>query len=242
MKLVAAMNVHNELDRYLEPVIEHLLSYCDEVRVQDDGSTDGSYEWLEARDRVEVQRNDGPAWSENESDLHQSLFEWTLEAQPTHILAIDADEMIPRGAGLRAALEGRLERTFMLRMCEIWRRDGDSWLMRIDGGWRPHDVAILYQLPPDPDMGASWQIASKAMASSRVPQIVRTDQSMGRGVSLGFDVLHLGWSDPAEREARYKRYMEVDGGSFHAKGHLDSIMLPDEKIGLAEYRGELVVV
>ncbi len=45
MKLVAAIPARNELGRYLEPCVAHLLEFCDAVRIGDDGSSDG---WQEA--------------------------------------------------------------------------------------------------------------------------------------------------------------------------------------------------
>lgn len=238
MNLVASMNCRNELSRYLERTVTHLLSYVDEVRVQDDGSDDGSFEWLAEQDRVEVQRNPGPTWREHEGELHQNLLDWTLEACPTHVLAIDADEIVPEGEKLRGLLEEQDHRTYTLRMCEVWRTGCDPWLVRTDGGWRPHEVGILYRLPPvlpRREHKSSWRIWGRKMAGGRVPRVIRTDQHQGHGHALGLDILHLGWSNPAERQQRYQRYVELDGGNFHAKAHLDSILLPDGKIGLEPY-------
>lgn len=233
MRLVASMPVRDELDRYLREAIAHLLTWCDEVRVLDDGSTDGSFEWLCEQDRVEVKRNVGPAWSENEGHFRQALFEWTLEAAPTHVMAIDADEFVPRGQGLRAVLEGRSERTFSLRMCEIWRTGGE-WALRTDGGWRPHPVGILYAVPDRPH-GSRWRLPAKRLACGRVPQVIADDANRRRARVLDADILHLGWSREAERRSRYERYVRLDGGRYHARAHLDSIMLPDRAIGLESY-------
>lgn len=240
MKLVASMNVKDEMGRYLPMTIGHLASYCDEIRVQDDWSEDGSFEWLQSQPRVVVQRNPGPRWTENEGELHQNLLDFTLQAEPTHVLAIDADELVPEGADLRSILErDNNERTFTLRMCEIWHTDTDPWLMRVDGGWRAHPVGVLYRCPPHlPKSGKKaddWRIWGRKMAGGRVPRIIRTDQHTNQCRYLDMDILHLGWSRPSERQRRYDRYVEVDGGNFHNSEHLDSIMLPDEKIALRAY-------
>lgn len=235
MKLVASMTTRNELDRYLRRVIPHLLAFCDEVRVVDDGSDDGTYEWLCEQDRVEVALNDGASWREHEGKLRQTLFEHTLEAEPEAVLAIDADELVTDGAAMRAMIEAQPQtRTFCLRMVEVWRRDRDPWLTREDGGWRAHDVGIVYRVPRNPQ-GAAWRSWPQRMAAGRVPRLMHIDQRRGNARSLGLDILHLGWSDPAEREARHRRYVELDGGQFHAGAHLDSIMWPDERCELEPY-------
>lgn len=234
MKLVASMNVYNEMDRYLVPVIEHLSTYCHEIRCQDDGSTDGSYEWLSEQPKVQVQRNSGPTWSENEGDLHQSLFDWTLEAKPTHVLAIDADEIVPQGEKLAWELErtGTAGRAFMLNMVEIWKTD--PWMARVDYAWAPHPVSICYALPPQLSKKAAkkpqgeWRIWGRKMAGGRVPRVIRTDHHQGLGIDLGLDILHLGWAREEGRAKRHQRYVEIDGGNFHAGEHLDSIMWPDD--------------
>jgi glycosyltransferase involved in cell wall biosynthesis len=46
VKLIASLIVRNELKRYLEPCVAHLLEFCDEIRVLDDRSDDGTREWL----------------------------------------------------------------------------------------------------------------------------------------------------------------------------------------------------
>jgi len=52
-------------------------------------------------------------------------------------------------------------------------------------------------------------------------------------VSTGVSFFHFGWACVADRQARYDRYVEHDGGKFHASPHLQSIMWQDDhpKIG-----------
>lgn len=233
LKLVASMSVKNEVSRYLTTTLPALQAFCDEIRVQDDHSDDGTYEWLQKQEKVVVKRNEGATWRESEGKLHQQLLDFTLEGEPTHILAIDADELVLDGATIRAALETNADSlSFSLRMCEVWGTD--PWRIRTDGGWRPHEVAILYRVPADPSL-PEWQIWDRKLAGGRVPKAVRDDQIECRSHPLGVDILHLGWSNPDERAERYQRYVELDDGSFHDKGHLDSIMWPDSKIRMEAY-------
>jgi glycosyltransferase involved in cell wall biosynthesis len=234
MRLVASLNVRNELGRYLKLSVPALLEFCDEVRVQDDGSDDGSFEWLSEQEGVVVKRNTGLSWSEHEGVLHQSLFDFTMEACPTHVLAIDADEFVVDGQALREKLKAARGRTFTLRMCEVWKTD--PWMIRTDGGWRAHEVGILYKAPtPQVSRRSSWRIWGRKMAGGRVPRVIRADQRRGRATSLGIDILHLGWAREEERVARHARYAELDGGNYHASEHIASILLPDSEIELESY-------
>lgn len=234
MKLVASMPVKDEFERYLVPVVENLLTFVDEVRALDDGSTDGGFEWLKSKKGVVVERNAGPSWEDHEARFRRTLQAFTLAGAPSHVLAIDADELVVDGIELRHCLESRRRSTaFTLRMVELWGLKPPR--VRIDGGWRPHEVGMLYRVPKT--MSNDWQIHGRALACPRAPRIVDSLVRRGRSHPTGVDVLHLGWSDPAERERRFERYARLDGGSFHAREHLESILDPDERCELRPYPG-----
>src|SRR5688500_3020086 len=99
MRLAATMLVRNELGRWLLPAVTHALTYCDELIILDEASTDGTYEWLLEQDRVQVHRRAGPGWSEeggHEGRARQALLNLALHhSGATHIIALDADEVIP---------------------------------------------------------------------------------------------------------------------------------------------------
>lgn len=249
MKLIASMNTRNELGRYLKVTVPRILEVCDELRVQDDHSDDGTFEWLEAQDRVVVKRNAGARWNENEGVLHQQLFDWTLAGEPTHVLAIDADEYLDDPPALRAALEANPRATtFTLEMVELWSQDPP--LARHDGGWRPHPVGILYRVPAalharlvaGERYPGQWLIWGRKMAGGRVPRHVRNLQRKGQAIDTGATIVHLGWSNPDEREARHRRYIELDGGKYHAGAHLDSIAWPDERCDLRPFDGVVPIL
>lgn len=243
MKLVASMPVHNERGRYLEAAIPHLLDYCDEVRVLDDYSDDGSGEWLADQDGVEVKQNARASWREHEGEMRQALLDWTLEGKPTHVLAIDADEFVPRGRRLRQLLEanpGQL--AFSLRMVEVWDRSGNPWRIRADGGWRPHHATICYRAPRSRELRTrqrEWSMRRRKLAGGRVPHIVGNAAQRGRSLRTRLDIVHLGWSLPVERKVRAARYEELDGGRYHAGDHLASMLAPDPDCELRSYPPQL---
>lgn len=233
MKLVASMPVYNEMDRGLELTIGQLMKCCDEVRCLDDGSTDDSYKFLKGHPSVSVTSNDGPSWRDNEGKFRQNLLEWTMVAEPTHVLAIDADEIIPESDDLRDIIEHSPGvQVFSLRMTEVWKTRSHPWTIRWDGGWVPHDVALIWMPDKNPNHMA---LPDKKLASGRLPGALRLLPAQ----RTGLDVLHLGWVDERTRKSRHQRYVDLDGGEFHAAAHLDSIMWEDDRCDLRPYEHTL---
>lgn len=219
--------MRNEIDRYLVPCIDHLLAFCDLVAVLDDCSTDGSYEWLRSRRGVEVVRTLGPNFFKHEGQARQRLLEFTFEQRPTHVVALDADELASEGAAIRAACETTHD-VFSLPMLEVWKAQPDCLCVRGDGGWRPHATGALWRVPADT---ARLRIADRALACGRVPTVV--DQA--RATPIDAQLWHFGWANETERVARHRRYAVADGGRYHASQHLDSILWPDDRVAMHGY-------
>lgn len=233
MKLVASVICRNELGRYLEPFVAHLLEFVDEIRLLDDHSEGGTFEWLwalgEHDKRVQVARLPAPPMFQHEGRARNRLLQWTLIGQPTHILAIDADEFVSDGQALRAACEGdQGNGAWTLQMEEVWKADERRLWTRQDGGWRAHQIPILWRVPER--MTGDYRIQNRQLACGREPVAVRA--LARRAAPTGASVLHLGWLREAERAARYERYVEADGGRFHASTHLRSIMWTDKRVRL----------
>lgn len=233
MKLCASLIVRDELDRYLPLVVGHLLEFCDEIRVLDDGSTDGGDEWLAATERVHVLSNDGPAFFEHEGRARQRLLSWTLEARPSHVLPIDADELVSDGPLLRRTLQssGLLQQVFLGTMVEVWRASSESLHVRVDGGWKEHRTALAWRVPAGRPQ-RQLRIRDRALACGREPEQVRAIANRGRGILLPIEILHLGWANSATRAERHRRYAVHDRGRFHRGSHLASILWPEERVEL----------
>jgi hypothetical protein len=212
--------------------------------VLDDYSSDGSCEWLCDYPRVALRVNEGPSLFEHEGQARQQLLEWTMEGQPDYVLSIDADEFVADGQALRAALV-RGKPVFGLRMGEVWGVNYEHLNVRTDGGWRPHVAPIIWKAPAR--LGGQWRIEPKALSSGREPVAARRMFAQAREPVS--DILHFGWANRSARQARYQRYVEADGGKFHASAHLRSIMFPDHRcrlqprewpVGLVAYRDRIV--
>ena len=223
MRLIASLIVRNELGRYLGPCIDHLLEFCDEIRVLDEGSTDG---WSD--DRVTCLRNEpraGDAFFQHAA-MRQRLLDFTLEGAPTHILAIDADEFIADGAQLRRSCDNGFG-AYKVCLQEVWRVRDDELDIRQDGGWVEHDVALVWR--PDRVLRSDQlKITDRGHATGRTPDVVSALATGHTCTSL----LHFGWANVGERDERYARYAVGDAGKFHAKAHIDSIMWSDERVRL----------
>lgn len=229
MNLVGSMITRNELGRYLEHSIAALLGFCDEVRVLDDGSTDGTLEYLASLDRVAVKRRDDlAAMFEHEGRGRNDLLDWTLAGAPSHVITVDADEIVIGGAQVRqACVDDGGRGVWTLVMEEVWKADRRGLWTREDGGWRRHPVPIVWRAPAG-DGGAGWRVRDRQLACGREPLAVQRVAPK----HLPAAVLHFGWSNEAERQARYDRYVVADGGRFHAGTHLASILDADSKVRL----------
>jgi glycosyltransferase involved in cell wall biosynthesis len=253
VKLVGSLITRNESEKYLRQCIEALQGFCDEIRAVDDNSTDGTHT-LMTEMGVQVLRNDRSMFYEHEGRARQTLLEWTMEAEPTHILVVDGDELVENGDQLRVALEapqpaltlrerrqrGRGGRepitVWRLQMQEVWGATDDHLLIRQDGGWKEHPVPICYAIPGiahgDRRSIRNWRIPDRALACGRVPTevAVASNRSLNAAAAT---VLHLGWACQADRCARHQRYVVHDGGAHHASKHLDSIMWDDSRVQLS---------
>jgi glycosyltransferase involved in cell wall biosynthesis len=224
MKLVASLMVRNELERYLPLAVTHLLTYCDEVRVLDDGSDDGSYEWLSARDDVKVVRNPGPTFFEHEGRCRQNLHAWTLEGKPDYVLAIDADEFVTNPGFLREAIEAGGD-VYTLSLVEAWAVSSRGIDVRVDGLWGARRIPVLYRTPVE---ARGWRINDRQLACGREP--VEVVKNSRRAQDSGSEIIHFGWTKVSERPARAERYYVHDQGKFHQNRHLQSILWNDGRV------------
>lgn len=233
MRLIASMIVHNERGRYLLPCVEHLEQFCDTAVILDDASDDGTWEWLNEPgwptwDYVDARRLRGGRMFEHEGRARQQLLEATFQQAPSHVLAVDADEFVSDGPALRQACEQNAD-VLSLLIEEVWNADERSLYVRQDGGWRAHPIPCCYRVPER--RSGLWRIQDRQMACGREPLAVR--QLAGRAAPSGVSLLHFGWANRGERHARYERYVEADGGRFHASSHLQSILAPDRRVRLS---------
>jgi glycosyltransferase involved in cell wall biosynthesis len=227
MKVIASAIVCNESGRYLEPWLQHLLTFCDEVRLLDDGSTDSTHADAEGiGPEVKVLENDGPTFFEDESAARNRLLEWTMEGRPDYVLSIDADEFVGDTERLRALVPNAAP-VYALWMREVWKVDGARVGLRVDGLWGDRRCPVLWQAPARLQ-GSRWRIPHRKLACGREPLGVRSQ----RGFDTDVGIYHFGWTRERDRAARADRYFVHDRGRFHADRHLQSILWPDAQVQL----------
>lgn len=240
MSLTASLILRNELGRYLGLCIDSLLEYVDEIRVLDDGSTDGWYEtlrpgWGDAASKVFVERHEARVSDEPDFYRHAAarnrLLQFTLEGEPTWVLAIDADEFVSDGQALRRICDAEATgatSVLSLEIAEVWEACDETLCIRQDGGWKAHPIGCVWK--PD-RFRSALALKDHGHATGRVPDAIYRVPSS----PTGEDLLHFGWANLEERAERFKRYDVGDGGKFHAAAHIASIMWGNDRVKMESY-------
>jgi glycosyltransferase involved in cell wall biosynthesis len=96
-RIIANMVVRNEADKWLESVLERVMTQVDELCLTDDCSTDNTVEIARKfTDKIQVMSE--PIFATNEGALRQKSWDFLEQHVDTNddwwVLAIDADEML----------------------------------------------------------------------------------------------------------------------------------------------------
>lgn len=152
VKLFALLSFHNEMD-YLEGYFENLRGQVDGVIALDDGSTDGSGDFVRAQpsviELIHLPPRSPHVW--NEYTNHRMIIEAALRRGADWLIALDADERLERNFRPRALAEiarGELlgVHAYGVHFRELWDAP-DRW--RADGIWGRKTQARFFKARPD---------------------------------------------------------------------------------------------
>jgi len=203
VRLLCLVAARNEM-RFLPGLFANLAPHVDGVVALDDGSDDGSAEFLATQPSVlELIRRapDRPSWDEvgNFRSLHAAALrhgaEWILWMDADQRLERDfrsrAERVIRRGARLGLI-------AYALRLRELWDSP-DTF--RADGLWsRKHQVLLFRALP-------GHLFDTRPVHGSRGPLQGRM---LGVFPRTDLTVYHLRMIRPDDRAARRDRYLALD--------------------------------
>jgi glycosyltransferase involved in cell wall biosynthesis len=203
--------------------VANVAPHVDGIVALDDGSTDGSGEYL--RSRPEVVKvlpvpPDRPRWDEVAN--HRALVAAGLEQGADWLIALDADERVERRFGERARRVIRRGRplgltAYHVRLRELW---GSADAYRVDGIWGRKRTARLFAARADHLFDERPLHAFKAPLQAR---------RVGASFPIAdLEVYHLRMIRPEDRQARRERYERADPESRWQPG-IGYAYLTDER-------------
>lgn len=229
MKLMANMIVRNEVDNYLEQVLLRLREQVDEIIITDDCSDDETVDLCKDLG-AQVTIMDKPTFVVHEGQLRQAsweYFETFVEPHQTWCLAIDADEeLYPTKYSLDQLINNPRFDVYNVDFYHMW----NETQYRIDKAWRPHGSTRMFRYFPN------GKFKDRKMACGAEPTFVNALVMNGKKYhNTGLKMKHLSYIKDEDKQLKYDRYVELDGGAFHANQHIQSILDPIDNVVLADW-------
>jgi hypothetical protein len=198
--------------KYLPGYVANVAPQVDGIVALDDGSSDGSAEFLESCDAVvELLRRprDRPAW--DEPGNHRALVDAGLRQGGEWLVSLDADERVEREFRARAERVIRRGRwlgyeAYAPRLRELW---GTPDTFRADGIWGTKAVGRLFRARTD------HRFDPRPLHGHKVP-IQAVDA--GRLALADLEIYHLRMVRGPDRVARRRRYEDLDPESLWQPG------------------------
>jgi hypothetical protein len=215
--VVGAGEGHRHLDR----VLRLADRWADLLLVYADGVDHDTLDALDARDVV-VEYGETSRYREAESWVRNQLMELCDEhlSDGDVVVALDADEQLV-GTGLHGNPVGDLRAAYFderygrwpVLFEHVWAPDGS--VIRVDGGWAPARGYRIYR------HHGGARIPDRKLACLPTPPIA--DPACPDAESP-FRCLHWGYARPHDRPVKHAFYVMQDGGEFHSRSHIDSIV------------------
>ncbi|SDX41709.1 Glycosyl transferase family 2 [Marininema mesophilum] len=203
-RLIAMMQVRNEVGRYLEKVLTSLEMFADEIVIIDDASTDETPDLCQSFKKVTKIEREKESLFGQEWKLRGKLWDLACSREPDWILAIDADEIFETRASkhIRNLIDQTDFDQVGFRFYDFW---GSQTHYRSDHLWQLHQryTPILIRYFPNYPCIYPQQ-------NHHVPRLPISYLVLPSHCS-DFRVKHLGWSgNEEERRLKYERYIRID--------------------------------
>jgi glycosyltransferase involved in cell wall biosynthesis len=216
--IVANIIARNEASSYLVPVLERLKSQVDMIVFTDDCSDDDTPNIAQSFGAKVFQMTE-PTFKVNEGRIRQQSWEnleTVIPSEDCFILAIDCDEMLYETRYTLQQLANQDNfNVINIEFYHMWNENQ----FRIDKAWRPHPSSRMFRYLP----GGRFLDRQLACGSepTYVQQLIKQN---GYFRDSGLMMKHLSYIKDVDKQAKYDRYMALDGGAFHANAHIISIM------------------
>ena len=219
--LIANMVGRNEADRYLKDVLQHLSGIVDLIVFTDDCSDDDTLKI--ASDYAQVFQTEEQLFTKDEGKLR--TFAWSnlsrFANQGDWILAIDCDEKLwstQTDFNMSVLLNQNSYDVINVKFFHMWNEKQ----YRVDKLWAPNNSSRLFRY----FYGGVFN--DRKIACGSEPTYVNSLIKRGSYMKDSPLIMqHLGYIDDEDKRLKYQRYMELDGGDFHQKSHIESIIDPE---------------
>jgi len=221
--IIAQMVGRNETSRFLEPVLRRIKDQVDEIVFTDDFSEDDTAEI--ASKYAHVYKNDSAIFPVHEGKLRSvawhNLSNHAKEGD--WIIAIDCDEMLyaldnDNNTNIKKVLDNSPYDVVNVRFYHMW----SPTHYRVDKLWAPNNSSRIFRFKED------GVFLDKKLACGSEPTYVMQDiQRKNYWLHSGLVMQHLGYIHDPDKEAKHKRYMNLDRGEFHDLKHIESIVDPN---------------
>lgn len=215
-KLVTALLVRNEKDKYLERVLRRCLEFSDEVLVLDDGSTDGS-DRLAWSLGCQVKPWTGETMWGTESPARAALWDWGAEvAGDGWLLICDADMILygdPRPLTLATNVN-----SWAWPLYDCWNSDR---YYRHDTFWKGHEHPRIWMFKPSALGDSLPEWPKRGIHTGHAP--VNFPYLAGIPDSTYYWI-HLAYVSPEHRQQKLEKYLaQAHQLSPFERAHAESV-------------------
>ncbi len=221
-KIVVIAQIYNEMRKgNLERFWKYIQPVCDGLVVYDDGSTDGSYEYM--LDKAIFTLRAGENDFENELNHKKILLEYALKLQPDFILRMDADELLTSNAQIelqnicKYADENNID-AISFHEINLWR--SHSW-KRIDNSYNLGWFVRLWRVTPD----LMYNETNPGLHQQDYPQSITTIKKTD-----SVSVIHYGFDSDRSLAFKYFVYRSYGQTGWALERLLDEKTLSLEKV------------